>query len=76
MFFYTAAGIGAFAGIMIMLSQWTLEREMWGGWIALLSILLGVVLFLIAQFGKGIAREEMKLLKEFITSIDFPQKKA
>ena len=76
MFFYSASGFGAFIGIMIAMSQWTLERDMWGLWLAFVSALLGIVLFFIAQFGKGISKDQMKLLKAFITDIDFPQKKA
>ncbi len=76
MFFYAVSGFGAFIGIMIAMSQWTLERDMWGMWLAFGSALLGLILFGIAQFGKGISRDEMKILKAFITDIEWPQKKA
>lgn len=76
MFFYTISGFGGFIGLMLGMSQWTLEREMWGFWLTLISIILGVILFFVAQFGKGISKDEMKLLKSFFTDIDWPQKKA
>lgn len=71
MFFYTAVGFGAFIGIMIGLSQWTLEKEMWGIKLTLLFVVLGLILFLISQVGKKIAAEEMKILKNFITEINW-----
>ena len=76
MFFYTAAGFGAFVGMMIAMSQWTLEREMWGLWVILVSAVIGVALFFVAQFGKGISKEEMHVMKDFITDLDWPEKKA
>lgn len=73
MFFYTAVGFGAFIGIMIGLSQWTLEKEMWGIKLTFLSTVLGLILFFISQFGKKMAAEEMKILKNFITNISWKQ---
>ena len=71
MFFYAVAGFGAFVGLMIAMSQWTLERDIWGIYLFLISTFLGVVLFFIAQFGKKISTDEMKALKEFFTTIEF-----
>ena len=76
MFFYTAAGFGAFVGLMIAMSQWTLDRDMWGLWLMLISLLVGVALFFVAQFGKGISKDEMKIMKAFITDLNWPEKKA
>jgi hypothetical protein len=76
MFFYTIAGFAAFVGLMIAMSQWTLERDMWGLWLVAVGTVLGIVLFFIAQFGKKIARAEMESMKSFLTDIHFPEKKA
>ena len=76
MFFYTAAGFLAFVGLMVAMSQWTLEKDMWGMWLVLGGILLGIILFFVAQAGKKISRQQMEMLKSFITDIDFPIKKA
>lgn len=71
MFLYTAVGFGAFIGIMIGLSQWTLEKEMWGIKLTLLSVFIGLILFIISQFGKKMASEEMKILKNFIAEVNW-----
>ncbi|MEQ8907624.1 MAG: hypothetical protein RIC95_00395 [Vicingaceae bacterium] len=69
MFLYVVAGFGAIIGLMIGSSQLTLETEPWGFWLAAGSMLLGIILFFVAQFGKDLAKEEMKELKAFIMNV-------
>lgn len=69
MFFYAATGFMAFVGLMMGMSQWTLDRDMWGFYLFFAGIGLGLVVYAIAQFGKGISRSDMKLLKAFFTDI-------
>lgn len=70
MFFYALAGFGALVGFMIASSQYSLDKEMWGLWLGLGSIVFGLALFLIAQTGKKLARNEMNQLKYFFDRID------
>ena len=74
MFVYAATGFTAFIGLMIMMSQWTLERDMWGIYVFLVATLLGVAAYLVAQAGKKIADGDMRLLKSFITDIKWNKK--
>lgn len=71
MFFYALAGFAALVGSTLAMSQWSLKKDQWGWWIVGVSILLGFSLFFIAQVGKGIARDDMKEMKKYITSIDW-----
>lgn len=71
MFFYAASGFAAFIGLMILMSQYTLDKEMWASYIVVISLLIGILLFVIAQFGKGIAKEQMQELKSFVTEINW-----
>lgn len=48
-FFYALAGFAALVGFMFALSQFSLDKEMWGLWMALGSLALGLALFLVAQ---------------------------
>jgi ABC-type glycerol-3-phosphate transport system permease component len=66
MFAYTIATFGAFIGLMIASSQMQLEHNPWGFWLAATCTALGLLLFLIAQFGKKLAKEEMVSMKAFI----------
>ncbi|MCA1764562.1 MAG: hypothetical protein LC664_16440 [Flavobacteriales bacterium] len=71
MFFYALAGFSALVGSTIAMSQWSLKKDLWGLWVVGISLLLGITLFFIAQFGKGLAQVEMIALKDFITKIDW-----
>lgn len=66
MFFYGFAGFAALVGLMIASSQYTLGYDLWGLWIAGGGLLLGAVLFAVAQTGKGLAKEEMRSMKRFV----------
>ena len=66
MFFYGFAGFAALVGLMIASSQYTLGYDLWGLWIAAGGLLLGIVLFAVAQTGKGLAKEEMRSMKRFV----------
>ncbi len=44
---------------------------MWGLWVMGISLALGLALFFIAQFGKGLARNEMIALRDFIVKMDW-----
>jgi len=74
MFFYALAGFGALVGFMIASSQYSLDKEMWGLWMALGSIVFGLALFVFAQFGKRLSHDEMKAFKKFIDEIDLMRK--
>ena len=69
MFFYAATGFGAFVGLMMGMSQWTLQRDMWGFYIFIAGLILGLIVYAIAQFGKGISKGDMTILREFFTEI-------
>jgi len=72
MFLYALTGFGALVGFMIASSQYSLDKEMWGLWLAVGSIILGVALFLVAQGGKKLSQEEMYRLRHFIADLNFP----
>lgn len=71
MFIYTITGFAAFIGLMLGMSQWSLERDLWGFYVALGSLVLGIVFYFIAQFGKKLADEEMRSLKKIILDISW-----
>lgn len=70
MFFYALAGFGALVGFMIASSQYSLDKDMWGLWMAGGSAIFGVLLFVFAQFGKRLSHDEMRLFKSFIDEMD------
>lgn len=71
MFLYALAGFGALVGSTIAMSQWSLKKDLWGLWVVGVSVALGLSLFFIAQFGKGLARDEMIAFRDFILKIDW-----
>jgi len=73
MFFYALAGFGALVGFMIASSQYSLDKDMWGIWMGCGFLLLGIVLFMVAQGGKKLSKEEMYTLRHFILDLNFPQ---
>ncbi len=72
MFFYALTGFGALVGFMIASSQYSLDKEMWGLWMALGSVAIGIILFLIAQGGQKLSKDEMYRLRHFIVDLNFP----
>ena len=72
MFIYTTTGFAAFIGLMLGLSQWSLEREIWGFYLTIGSLTLGVIFYFVAQFGKKLAEDEMISLKNIIEGIKWP----
>ncbi len=73
MFLYALAGFGALVGLMIASSQYSLDKNMWGLWLAGGSLIFGVLLYIFAQFGKSLSADEMRQLKSFLLSINFPK---
>jgi len=71
MFIYTITGFGAFIGLMLGLSQWSLERDIWGFYVSTGSLLLGILFYFVAQFGKKLGKEEMISLKNIIEGISW-----
>ncbi len=71
MFFYALAGFVLLVGLMIAGSQYTLDKNLWGLWLAAGAMIVGVILFLIAQVGKSLSRAEMEELKKFIEDADW-----
>jgi hypothetical protein len=73
MFLYALAGFWALVGSTIAMSQYTLKKDLWGLWVFGISSVLGIALFFIAQIGKGMAKQEMIDLKNFICSMDWQE---
>jgi hypothetical protein len=71
-FFYALTGFRALVGFMIASSQFSLDKEMWGLWMALGSLALGLALFLVAQRGQKLSKDEMLRLRHFIVDLKFP----
>ena len=65
-FGYGILGFAAVIGLMLGLSQWQLDRTMWGFWIVGTSLGLGGLLHLGILEGQRLARDEMRLLKHFL----------
>jgi hypothetical protein len=72
MFFYALTGFGALVGFMSASSQYSLDKDMWGLLMALGSLALGLALFLIAQGGQKLSKDEMYKLRHFIVDLKFP----
>ena len=69
MFFYGVSGFLILVGLLLASSQYSLKYEMWGLWVAFAGAMLGVAMFAIAQVGKGISKEEMKVLRAFVEEV-------
>lgn len=69
MFCYFITIFSAFIGLMIGSSQMMLGHDTWGFYLAGMAAILSVSFFLIAQYGKKLAAEEMQLLKAFINKV-------
>ncbi len=66
MFFYGFAGFALLVGLIVASSQYTLGYEPWALWIAAFGLVLGLAMFLVAQVGKGLAKDEMRKMKTFV----------
>jgi hypothetical protein len=71
MFFYALTGFTLLVGLMIASSQYSLDKEMWGLWMALGAVIVAAILFILAQTGKKLSRDEMSKMKEFLIQIPF-----
>ena len=71
MFFYSFVGFGVLFGLLIGSSQYRLDQYPWGFWMALVSFILFVMLFGVAQFGKSLSKEEMRRMKNFIYQVEW-----
>ena len=65
MFFYGFFGFASFVGLTLGMSQWTLNKEMWGFWILPAALVGMTVMYFISYEGKKLARDEMRTLKQF-----------
>lgn len=66
MFVYGFFGFIGFVGLTLGMSQWTLEKNMWGFWLVPVSLLGMVAMWLVSVEGKKLARAEMHALKNFV----------
>tara|TARA_Y100000782_G_C10186664_1_gene267046 strand:- start:4680 stop:5189 length:510 start_codon:yes stop_codon:yes gene_type:complete len=66
MFFYAAFGLVAVFGLMIGMSQITLENTPWGMWAFGSSSLALIAIYFIAQAGKKMGHDQMHLLYDFL----------
>lgn len=66
MFGYGLLGFAALIGLMIGLSQWQLDKNMWGFWVLLGAAMGGGILHLAILEGQRMARDEMRTLKQFL----------
>lgn len=73
MFFYALAGFAALVGLMLGSSQYTLDKDAWGFWLAGGAVLLGILLYIVAQFGKALSINEMKILRRFVEEEEWPE---
>lgn len=73
MFFYALSGFAATVGLMIGSSQYSLDKNPWGFWLAAGAVILGLALYVIAQFGKMLGSEEMQQLSLFVLEEDWPE---
>jgi len=65
-FFYSIFGIGAIGGLMVWLSQLTLQSGNWGLWLMIVSSVLLVIMHLVSGQGKRLAREEMIEIRDHV----------
>ena len=69
MFVYILSGFGTLIGLMIGTSQYSLDKETWGYWIAIASALLGIIFYIVAQTGKRLALDNRKAFYYFIKDL-------
>ena len=69
MFVYILSGFGTLIGLMIGTSQYSLDKETWGYWIAIASALLGIIFYIVAQTGKHLALDNRKAFYYFIKDL-------
>ncbi len=66
MFAYGLFGFTCFVGLTLSMSQWTLEKPIWGIWVLLAGILGMALMYFISYEGKKLSRDEMIQLKQFV----------
>jgi hypothetical protein len=64
-FIYSILGLGGFVALMIGFSQWSLNHYAWGFWFAPFSLVGCGLMFWFAQWGKSMAKAQMRGLKLF-----------
>jgi len=65
-FLYGALGLGALVSIMAGFSQYALNQNPWAFWFLPFCLVGLALMVLFAQFGQRLARDEMRLLKNFL----------
>lgn len=65
-FLYGGLGLGALVALMAGFSQWALNHNPWAFWVLPFCILGLTLMILFAQFGQRLARDEMRMLKQFL----------
>mgnify|MGYP003637419412 CR=1 FL=1 len=70
MFSYVVSGFGLVIGLMIGSSQITLEKDVWGFWLAGISLIVGLLFYFIALTGKRLAYDERKAFFDFIRQVE------
>jgi len=66
MFFYGFFGFAAFVALTLGMSQWTLQKQMWGFWILPVALLGIAAMYFVSYEGKKLAHDEMRTLKHFM----------
>ncbi|MEX2597342.1 MAG: hypothetical protein WEC59_10480 [Salibacteraceae bacterium] len=66
MFFYGFFGFAAFIGLTLGLSQWTMNKPMWGFWLLPIALIGMGLMYFISYEGKKLSKAEMWQLKNFI----------
>jgi len=66
MFFYGFFGFMAFVGLTLGMSQWTLQKPMWGFWFVPAALIGMALMYGISYEGKKLAHDEMRALKHFL----------
>mgnify|MGYP006303358943 CR=1 FL=1 len=63
---YAAFGMVGAAGLLVVLSQWTLGEEMWGAWLILAGIVGCVLVYIAARIGQRLAAPQMADIRDLI----------
>lgn len=66
MFFYGFFGFMAFVGLTLGMSQWTLNKPLWGLWLLPIAALGMLLMYYISYLGKQWSKNEIYQLKAFV----------
>jgi hypothetical protein len=66
MFFYGFFGFMAFVGLTLGMSQWTLQKDMWGFWLLPVAGIGMGLMYFISYEGQKLSRNEMRMMKRFV----------